>query len=421
MRLRPALFACALLAYALPGFAVPVPTQGVRPLPAAGAAGNQALGQGVQALKAGRLEDAKKAFQVALKANPRSVEAQLGLAELAFQARDEAEALRWLQQAEKLDPQRADTQLLLGRFHMLRKQPDKAEPALRKALQLNPKGIAERMLLAELLLQRKAARDALPLLEQVAQLEPQHAPAQYGMGLAQLQLGNAAEAERRLREAARLDPGNVQPLLALARAQPASAEATLAEVLKRQPQNYEALMLLAQRQLQAQDKTAARDNLRKAAAANAKAAEPLVQLAMLDEADGKRSEARRQYLAAVERDPFQPVALNNLVMMGLADQEDPGRLELMARRAVKALPDSAAVHDTLAQTLRARKDKTGALAAGEQAVKLAPKDAAMRLHLAELQQWNGKRDAARQSAEAVLGLQARGPEADKARALLERL
>ncbi|MFN4116716.1 MAG: tetratricopeptide repeat protein, partial [Inhella sp.] len=232
-----------------------------------------------------------------------------------------------------------------------------------------------------------------------------------------------AEADQQLRLAAELDPQSAQPWLILARLQsaPAAALPLLELALQREPNSYEALMMRARAQFDSKDSKGARDSLQRAAQANAKATEPLVQLGMNDEAEGRRNEARRHYLAAIERDPHQPVALNNLVMMGLADKEDPARLEIMAKRAVKALPEVAAVHDTLAQVLRLRKDKAGALAAGQQAVKLAPKDPAMLLHLAELQQWNGDRTAARKSAEAVLALQAQGADADKARTLLARL
>ena len=56
----------------------------------------------------------------------------LGLAELAFQSRNDGETLKWLQQAERSAPQRAEVQAALGRFYMARKQPEKGEPALRR-------------------------------------------------------------------------------------------------------------------------------------------------------------------------------------------------------------------------------------------------------------------------------------------------
>lgn len=422
MRLRPALLVGALLlSVAQSSLALPVPTQGVRPAQAQGAP--QAFQQGMAALQADRPEEARQAFNRALRADPQLVEAMLGLAELGFKARNDAETLKWLQQAERQAPQRADVQILLGRFYLARQQPDKGEAALRKAVALDAKGLPQRLVLAEALLSRRAASEALPLLQEAQRLDPKQARVALLIGAAQAELGASAEAEKALQQAAQLDPKSAQPWLIRARLQKSATAALplIEQALQRQPDSYEALMLRAGYQNATKDGKGARDSLRRAAQANPKAADPLVQLGLLAEADGQRNEARRHYLAAIERDAHQPVALNNLVMMGLADKEDPGRLEMMARRAVKALPDNPQVLDTLAQTLRARKDKAGALAAGQQAVKLAPKDAAMLLHLAELQQWNGDRKAARQSAEGVLALQAQGKEADKARALLTRL
>jgi Flp pilus assembly protein TadD len=141
----------------------------------------------------------------------------------------------------------------------------------------------------------------------------------------------------------------------------------------------------------------------------------------MEEAAGKRTEAKRRYQAAVELDPHTPVALNNLVMMGLADKDDPARLELMAKRAVKALPNNGQVLDTLAQVQRVRKDKPGALASAQQAVKIDPKDAGLLATLAEMQQWNGDRVAAKASADEVLRMQPQGEAAVRARAVLGRL
>jgi Flp pilus assembly protein TadD len=59
------------------------------------------------------------------------------------------------------------------------------------------------------------------------------------------------------------------------------------------------------------------------------------------------------------------------------------------------------VLDTLALVQRQRKDKTGALASAQAAVKLDPKDAGLMLTLAEMQLWNGDREAARRSAALV--------------------
>ncbi len=425
MSFRPTLSAGLMLLAltATPLHAGPVPTQAVRPLPAAGSGGNQALQQGLAALQAKQPEEARKAFVAALRASPQSVEAMLGMAELGFQARNDAETLKWLQQAERTAPKRADVQASLGRFFIARQQADKAEAALRKAVELDPKSVRPRLDLSELLLNRQANKEALPLLREAVKLEPSNALAHYGYGVALLNGGTIAEGEASLRKAAELDPKNPAPWLVLARIQRsgAGAEPFLEEALKRDPKSFEALMLRAQWQSADKDTKALRETLQRAAQANPKVADPWVRLGLLDEAAGKRSDARRNYMAAIERDPHQPVALNNLVMMGLSDGDDPARLETMARRAVKAMPNNAQVLDTLSQTLRARKDKKGALDAGEQAAKLAPKDVSIQLHLAELHQWNGDRAAARKAVDVVLALQPKGKEADKARDLLTRL
>lgn len=407
-----------------PALTMPTPTQGVRPLasaPKSGSAQNS-FREGVNALKAKQTDEAKKAFNAALRADPNFAPAMLGLVEVATQGGNDQEALKWLQQAERAAPALPDVHLAMARFYLARKQPDKAEPALRKAVELDPKGVIQRLNLAEVLSARGADREALPLLRQVIEMAPQSAGAHFGLGRTQLRLGARAEGEQALRKAAELEPKNPLPWLVLAQAQTSAAAALplVEQALARQADFFPALMLRAHWQATGKDLTGARATLERAAKANGASAEPLVNLAMLEEEAGRRNEARRLYLAAVERDAHHPIALNNLVMIGLDEKDDPARLELMARRAVKALPDNPRVQDTLAQVLRQRKDKAGALAAAQRAAKLAPSDPALLLSLAEIQQWAGDRAAAARSAQAVLALQATGKEADKAKALLAR-
>lgn len=402
--------------------AMPIPTQGV---PIAGDAQQAApaLQQAAKALQAGQLDVAQKGFLEALRADPKQVDAVLGLADIAFRERNETELMRRLQQAEQLAPQRADVQTLLGRVHLGRKDLPKAEAALRKALQLDPKGQPQKLALVDVLIQQRKAAEALKLLEQAQQQEPKNPAIAQVMGDLLASQGSLAEAEKQWRLATELNPKNPAPWMALMRSakDAKSALALLDEAQRHSPDSVDLLLARSQFQLQAKDRAGARATLERAAKADPKSAVPWLQLGLIDEADGKRGDARRHYLAVLERDPQQPIALNNLVMLGLADNEDPGRLETLARRAVKALPQSAAVHDTLARTLRARRDKTGALAAANEAARLAPKEPTMLLHLAEIQQWTGDRTAAKKTAEQVLALQASGDEATKAKALLAKL
>lgn len=379
--------------------ALPTPTQGVRPVLVSQGDSGDALKQGAEALSAKQPERARKHFEAALRSNPKQIAAMLGLAELAFQARNDGETLKWLQQAERTDAQRAEVQAALGRFYMARKQADKGEPALRKAIALDAKALRPRLDLADALMRRGADAEALTLLKQVVAQDPKLVGPQLALGQLQQRMGSTGEADKTLRAAAQLEPKNALPWLLLARAQKTAAGALplLEQALEREPRHYDALMLRAYWQMEARDASAARATLDRAAQADPKAAEPLVRLGLLEEQAGRRSEARRHYLVAIERNPYHPVALNNLVMMGLADKEDPGRLELMAKRAVKALPGNAQVLDTLALVQRQRKDKGSALASARQAVQLDPKDPGLLLTLAEMQLWNGDRDAARRS------------------------
>ncbi len=407
----------------VPVLAGPTPSQGVRP----GADQKNPLDaglqyqQGLQALVDKDSDAAQRAFLAALRADNQHVPAMLGMAELAFRRNQQSEIARWLKQAERTAPNDADVHASWGRYWLMRGQGPAGEAALLKAMQLDPKSIRPRMDLADARLSRGEAKSALPLYREVLALNPAHAGAHYALGLALLQLGELAQGQAALKRSAELEPKNPLPLLALARSQTDAAAAMrgVDQVLALQPNFYDALMLRAQLQVQANDGASARKTWELAAQAAPKAAEPLVRLGMAAESEGNFDEARANYLRALERDSSQPFALNNLA--NLSVDSDAARAETMAKRAVRAMPQMAAFHDTLASASRARKDKAGALAAAKEAVRLAPQNGDFVLRLADTQLWVGDRVGAKRTLDALVTAQPRYPDMAKVQALLAKL
>ena len=91
--------ACALL-WSSNSFGMPTPTQGVRPVLVSQGSSSDALKKGAEAMAAKQPDQARRHFEAALRNDPKQVAAMLGLAELAFQSRNDGETLKWLQQAE---------------------------------------------------------------------------------------------------------------------------------------------------------------------------------------------------------------------------------------------------------------------------------------------------------------------------------
>ncbi len=384
--------------------------------------GAEALYQrGLQALSAREMEPAKQAFLGALRANQRHVPSMLALAEVAFISKNDSDLRRWLTEAERTEPNNWQVHSALGRFHISREQFPQGEAALAKAVKLEAKALMPRTDLASLYLRRGAADKAVPLLREAIALAPKDARIHQTLGVALAATGNRADGLAMLKRAAELDPQDPLPWLAQAQMASNAAEAAplIDQVLKRNPLQYDALMLRAGHQYAAKNLSASRQSLEQAAEANPKAADPYVRIGMLAHEAKQTNEARSAYLKALERDANHPLALNNLAMLILENKEDPARAETMARRALRALPNNAQLHDTLAMALVARKDKKGALAAINQAVKLDGQDPQIQLHLAEIQLLNGDRTGALKT---VAGLKGKpGLDAARVEALQLRL
>lgn len=179
----------------LPAFAAAGGT--AQPAPSASAAGSAAdaaYRRGVQALASNDDAAATRAFQDALAADAKYVPAMLGLAELAFRQKQQAQAAEWIHKAVRTNPRSADAQASLGRLLLASGKPKEGEQALRRAMELDTKAVRPRMDLADLLLARGEAAAALPLYREVVAIEPTHAGAHYAQGLALARTGDAARA-----------------------------------------------------------------------------------------------------------------------------------------------------------------------------------------------------------------------------------
>ena len=397
--------ALALLA-ALPAAAAPEPSQPVAPRTGAAtpsASSDEYYARGLQALSARQYAEARKAFTESLRVNERNVMAMLGLVELSFQTQNEADTKRWLKKAEETAPNNVHVLATLGRYHLTHGQVDKAENVLVRAVEADPKQVQPMVDLAEAHARLGALDKALERLRQAAQLAPQSAQIQQLRGTTLLRNGKPVEAEAALLKAAELDPQSPMAFVILAQHERTAAGATkyIDQALKRAPQNYEAQMLRAYWQLQGKDMGGARKTLDDVMKQHPKAAEPWVRLGMLATAEGRNNDAKAAYKSALDRDPNHPIALNNLAMMSLSTGENPSVAEGLIRRALRMLPNSGALQDTLASVLVAKQDVRGALTAIQLAAKLDPRDPGIQLHLAEIMLLNGDKAGAKRVAEAI--------------------
>jgi tetratricopeptide (TPR) repeat protein len=147
------------------------------------------------ALAAENPSQAETEFQLALRANPRSIEAALGLADLKRSQSKFDEAIGYYTQAEKTGPLSYPVAYGLGACYTYKKDYSQAADWLRKAVALAPDSAAGHFALGNALFQGGQLEAALPELKASLQLEPRMKQAYFLLGRDYSKLGRQEEAQ----------------------------------------------------------------------------------------------------------------------------------------------------------------------------------------------------------------------------------
>lgn len=205
-----------------------------------------------------------------------------------------------------------------GNLRLLAKDFAGARKSLEEALERNPENVAALNLLASSFVLEKQPEAAAARVRKHAQAHPKSAAVQTFAGEWLWKSGRAAEARAAFAAARAADPKAVQPALRLAQVDAAegkldSARGILNELLKTEPRHADALALLASLEHQA----------------------------------GNYQAAAEAYRKALDIQPRNVLALNNLAFLLVENLGRPDEGLQLAQKAKELAPDSAAVDDTL--------------------------------------------------------------------------
>ncbi len=266
-------------------------------------------------------DDAAKAeadLKTAIDVAPQSAVGYLSLGKLRFYQKRYPEGVALLQQALQYDPDSVDALRLLVSYNMTQKQPEKAMTLVNQQIAKRPQTSGFYVLLAELQMQNKNFDQAAPTAQKAMQL-------------------NSAD----------IDAIGLYVQIAVSRGQTASAIATWQQW------------------------------------ANAHQGDASVwsRLGALNEAGGNKGQAEVDYKKALEIDPRQPLAANNLAYLMLQNGENPDVALSLAQTARQIMPNSPSTADTLAWAYYYKGTYGFARDLLEDAVKAQPGDATMQYHL----------------------------------------
>jgi tetratricopeptide (TPR) repeat protein len=142
--------------------------------------------------------------------------------------------------------------------------------------------------------------------------------------------------------------------------------------------------------------------------------------AVLAHAQGKLDVAKQRYEQALKANPNSAVAANNLAFIYA---EQGGNLDMalsLAQTAKRVAPDDPNFIDTLGFVLLKKGLAVSAITEFQAAVNKAPKNATIQLHLAQAYEAAGRADDAKLTAQKALGIDPAFPEANEARAIVQR-
>lgn len=379
---------------------------------------------GLEALRDKRLPDAEEAFKAALKANPRMVQALIGLADVALKRDDRDAAQASIDKAIQIAPNYDGAQHALGLFHASGKDYPAAETALKKAIELNPKNLAARNALGGLYanaMQRPS--DAAAAYRAALEVDPTQIEARIGLAQALAATGQFSAAETELVAASKAQPNSPFPQLVLgrmhfSRGNTEAGNKAIDAALKIDPDFVPALLDKADGLALAGETDAALALYDRAIARNGNNATAHFKRAVLLQQQGRNAEARQSYLDVIAIDQQFAAAYNNLAWMQ-ADSRD--RLDEAAQWAATAIrldADNAAYRDTQAWVFRAQRKFDEAETVLEKATTMQPPLADVRYHLGVVYLDRGKADPARRAFTEALAID---PKHAEAAAALEKL
>lgn len=375
---------------------------------------------GIVLLNAGKANDAVNALQNAVKDSPKDAFLQYWLGRAALANGDIALAEKSLREAATLSPsrleaeeelaqiarQRGDADLLAEvadktiaaapRFaggyvwralvEMRHNAPDKAEADLKMAMSIAPRNPQAYLELGKIRFAQKRFPEGVTLLEQALQNDPNSVEALrlvIGYDLYQKQPDKAlarlnAQIEKSPKNSSFYD---LLAQLQIHNKQLDQAAATAQQAIQLNSSDGEAVMLYAQIEVERGQTANAVGAWENWSAAHPNNAAALAILGTLEESRGDESKAEAYYRKALQIQPQQPIAANNLAYRMLMNGENVDVALTLAQTARQAMPNSPNTADTLAWAYYCKGTYSFARDLLEEAVKAEPNDAAMQYHL----------------------------------------
>ncbi|MDQ2943238.1 MAG: PEP-CTERM system TPR-repeat protein PrsT, partial [Candidatus Dormibacteraeota bacterium] len=402
-------------------------------------------------------EVARQRFEGILARDKTNVQAMMGLAGVAAATAQETEYVAWLEKAAKARPSAVQPRVLLANFYLQKNDVQKALAMAREAQSANPNNPQALDLLGAAQLAAGEKQNAVATYGQLAKLVPKSAVARYKLATAQAATQNVGATKASLKEALALKPDYLEAEILLASAELGAgrygeASKIAQQIQKQHPKSASGPVLqgdisMAQKQfapaLAAYEKALAINNnglvavkVHQALSASGKAKEAdagLLEWLKNNPSDvaargylattyvraGQTKQAIEQYQLAIQTDPNNILALNDLAWL-YQKEKDPRALAT-AEKAYQLKPDNPEIMDTLGWILVEQGKTARGLELLQKATEKAPASTAIRFHWAATLARSGDTARARRELGDLLTKNKKFPQRQEAQDLLRQM
>jgi len=375
------------------------------------------------ALREDRLTDALSWYEKAANANPNVLYPRLRMIDLMIAAKDTLRAQSLARELLQRAPNQPDLLDALARAQIAAEDHKAAISTYRQLTQSQPNSPLARQRLARAYTLAKDEQGAIDTLREALNIDPNFLPALADLIEFEVKGGRGEVAVKMATDWRDRNPatagGDVLIGEVLARlGRYNDAADAFAGGLKKE-KNGSIVGRLANMQFRAGDKPAAYKTLEDWVRVNPDDQAALQILAAAYMSDNRRREAIGSYEKLVQRNPADPLALNNLAWL-YGEVGDKRGVEL-AERAAKLAPRSDAIADTLGMLLVKFGQVEKGLKLLDETERRLPKEPELKWHLAQALKIAGRNEEARYKLQELLKLAPSFKDAEAARRMLQDL
>lgn len=360
----------------------------------------KAVARGFAALVDGDIDEARKAFQAALRTSPDNTGALLGMAEIQLRGHQTAAAEGLINRALKSAPDSPDVYTAIGRLRTKEKRFEDALAAYQRAISLDSRAFLAHMDMGDLLLGAlDRPEDAISAYERAIDIEPDYAVSRFALGMAFLEAGSPDRAISAIQDASTLAPADPSLPHAIARIHASRKDFKRAvdylnQSLALSPDFLPALIDRADIQAETGLESEAALDYERVLEQRPEDGVTHLKLGMIYQRLDRTDDAVSAYKRALTKNANFAPAYNNLAMIETRRAGDLDQALLWAKKAVELAPQVPQFNDTLGTVYEARGNTAAALEALEKAAELPPPQADILFHLGQVLESNNENIAA---------------------------